>query len=233
MRQFTLDELACLLEASAPRLIEISKDSINDHVSLKALARTIAQVQNAHNAELSFAGTTDLIKCAGFSWERYRQYLAVQFAQAKFLDSSMFRLLLGSSSSAPTPVAEVIRRVDAVCRDLDPIQVCIEIHAGVESNPDALSELLRSTPVKFVVDFDNMQRGGLSSDKLLDLVPIERLAYFHQRNLPGVWTEHNQSLQDETRWHEILPESYFLWEPKTVTDPKRIQELFHEYQSAY
>ena len=145
----------------------------------------------------------------------------------------MFRLLLGNSSSAPIPLAELIRRVEAVCCDLDPIEVCIEIHAGVESDPVALSELLRSTPVKFVVDFENLRRAGLSSDKLLDLVPTERLAYFHQRNLPGVWIEHNQSLQDEAHWHRILPEALFLWEPKTVTDPKRIQELFYEYQSTY
>ena len=138
MRRFTLEELMRLLEASRPRLIELSKDAISDQVSLKALARAIAEVRRAHDAELSFAGTTDLIKCAGFSWERYRQYLAVQFAQARFLESSMFRLLLGRSSCAQVPLAEVIRRVKAVCCDLDPIEVCIEIHAGVESDPDAL-----------------------------------------------------------------------------------------------
>jgi hypothetical protein len=217
----------------APRLIEISKDSINDHVSLKALAQALSQIRSAHNAKLSFAGTTDLINCAGFSWDRYRRYLAVQFAQAQFLESSMFRLLLGSSSSTQVPLAEVIRRVEDVCCDLDPIKVCIEIHAGIESDSDALSELLCSTPVEFVVDFDNMQRAGLSSKRLLDLVPIERLAYFHQRNLHDVWIEHEKSLEEEARWHRILPEAFFLWEPKIVTDPKRIQELFHEYQSTH
>jgi hypothetical protein len=217
----------------APRLIEVSKDSIRDNLSIKALAHALSQVRHAHHAALAFAGTTDLIDCAGFSWERYRQYLAVQFAQARFLDSSLFRLLLGGHSSSQIPLKELIKRVEAISHDLHPIQACIEIHAGVESDPLCLSALLQSTTAKFVVDFENMQRAGLSSDKLLDLVPIERLAYFHQRNLPGVWIEHAQSLQDEAHWHRILPEALFLWEPKSVANPKRLQELYYEYQSTH
>ena len=231
LRQFTIDELTRLLTACAPRLIEISKDSIRDDVSLKDLAHALTDIRALHSSELSFAGTTDLVRCAKFSWERYRQYLAIQFAQARFLDASLFRILLGSAGSTTTSVGELTDRVKAVCRDLAPIQVCIEIHAGAESEPVVLTELLRCTPVRFVIDFENMQRAELTSDRLLELIPNDRIAYFHQRNLPGVWIEHQESLQDECLWHGTLPEAPFLWEPKTVTDPKRIQDLFYEYRS--
>jgi hypothetical protein len=110
---------------------------------------------------------------------------------------------------------------------------CIEVHAGIESSLPTLTELLLSAPAKLVIDFENMHRAGLTSDALLAAVPLDRVAYFHQRNLPGVWTEHPASLQDECRWRLLAPEAVFLWEPKTVESPHRVQELFREYRRSH
>jgi hypothetical protein len=136
----------------------------------------------------------------------------------------------------PSPgvsVTELVRRVQELCTDLAPINACVEIHGGLESQLAALGEILRSTPVKIVIDLENMYHAGLNLDELLAFVPIERVAYFHQRNLPGVWIEHRPSLKDESRCHELFPNHAFLWEPKTVEDPKRIEELFCEYRTSY
>ncbi|HVT45777.1 MAG TPA: hypothetical protein VMT00_15465 [Thermoanaerobaculia bacterium] len=232
LRHFTVDGLVSLLTPAAPRLIEISKDFIRDGVSLKALARALPSIRGASEAELCFAGTTDLTGCGGFSWQRYRGYLAVQIAQARFLECSMFRFLLGKPSPA-VEIASVIARVEDFCRDLAPLGACIEIHAEMESDPAVLRELMRSTPVAIVADLANMREMGLGIDQLLEIVPLERIAYVHQRNLPGVWIEHGATLDDESRWHELLPEGAFLWEPATIDDPKRIEVLFREYRTTH
>lgn len=82
-----------------------------------------------------------------------------------------------------------------------------------------------------VVDFENMHRAGHTTDALLAALPRDRVAYFHQRNLPGVWTEHEASLDDEPRWRERFAETPVLWEPKKVEDPERVRCLFAEFVS--
>lgn len=229
LRHFNLDELTELLGAFTPGLIEISKDLIRDDVSLKSLGRILDSVRGG--SRLSFAGTTDLVSCAGLSWERYRRYLAVQFAQARFLDCSDFRLLVGGRST-DISTEELVRRIEGICDDLAPIAPCLEIHGGMESDPDVLAVLLRDTPVQVVLDFQNVCQAGWTSDEVLATVPVDRIVYFHQRNLPGVWTEHPASLEDEACWQARCPDAFFLWEPKTVDEPFRIRELYRNYRNA-
>jgi hypothetical protein len=230
LRHCTVGELVSLL-AHRPPLVEISKDFIRDAVSLKELGVAISTLRDGGHVDVAFAGTTDLIDCAGLPWNRYRRYLAVQGAQARFLDCSYFRLFVGEPS-ASVPMAEVIRRVREACEELAPMATCIEIHAGMESQPAVLAELMRSTPAHVVLDVEGMQRAGLTVEALLRLVPQERVAYLHQRNLPPHWVEHDASLEDEVHLHERFRGWSFLWEPKTVDDPRRIRELFGEYQAA-
>ena len=231
LRHFTLKELVDFLALWRPRLVEISKDFIRDGVSLKELALALERNREPKGAALAYAGTTDLLTCSGFSWDRYRSYLTVQVSEAKFLQCSLFRLMVGKPSPQ-VGVTEIIRRIQDFCSDIAPMDPCIEIHGGVESDLGILPELLRAAPLKIVIDLENMHRARLSTDQLLEVIPLDRVAYFHQRNLPAVWIEHSASLEAESRWHAILPDADFLWEPKTVDDPKHIQELFHEYRTS-
>jgi hypothetical protein len=192
----------------------------------------LSRIRQSSGAELAFAGTTDLTTCAGLSWERYRLYVAVQIAQARFLGCSMFRLFAGPRSEGIS-IGEIVERVHQLCLDLAPMTACVELHAGIESAPTVLEALISRTPVKIVVDFENVERAGLTTAVLLETVALDRVAYIHQRNLPGVWTEHPASLQEESRWRELAAGTAFLWEPKTVDDPGRIQELFREYRRSH
>jgi hypothetical protein len=230
LRRWRLDEFIALVETCQPSLVEISKDFLRDDVSLKGLARALSSVR-APGAALAYAGTTDLVACDGLPWTRYRAYVAVQIAQAKFLDCSRFRFFVGTGSSTPLPV--VLDRVRALCADIAPMEACIEIHGGFECTPGHLAALLQDTPVQVVVDFENMHHAGLTSDGLRERLPRQRIAYFHHRNLRGVWTEHAASLQDEACWHAWVPDGDFLWEPKTVDDPRRIRELLDEYRTSH
>jgi hypothetical protein len=231
LRHFTIEQLGRLLAMGTPRLVELSKDALDGDISLKALARHLSEYRAAHAFDLAFAATTDLVGCAGFPWERYRQYLGVQIAQARFLECTHFRLLLGHPSPA-VPLHDLIDRVVTTCADLEPMRAVVEIHAGVESDPVVLAALVHRTPVAFLVDLDNMLRGGLTLETLLAIVPAERIAYFHLRNLEDVWIEHPTALVEERRCRTRFPNGTFLWEPKTVNDPERILELYGEHATA-
>ena len=95
------------------------------------------------------------------------------------------------------------------------------------------SELLCSTPVKFVVDFDNMQRAGLSSDGLLDLVPLSGWHISINVTCLACGSSITSRFRTKPTGIEFFPRLSFSGNLKTVTDPKRIQELFHEYQSTH
>jgi hypothetical protein len=232
LRHFNADDLLRLVSEYPPRVLELSKDFLDGDVSLKGLARGLERVRGGNSLELVLAGTTDLVRCAGFPWERYRRYLAVQMAQAKFLDCTGFRLLVGPR----LPCVEdgtVIDRIETLCEDLSPVQAYVEIHGGIESEPAVLAELLQRAPIMVVIDLQNMQRAGLTSEELRAVLPPERVAYFHVRNLPGVWIEDPASLSEQHESQRRYPGVSFLWEPKTVDEPARIQESFIEYRTAH
>ena len=233
LRNFDLESLEALVTSTRPRVVEISKDQLSDAVSLKSLEQTLRRISSATGANLAFAGTTDLVGMAGLPWERYRQYIAVQIAQARFLGCSAFRPLLGGSGSSEAGVETLVRRVLAVCDDAAPMSVCIEVHDGPERDPVILEALLARTPIRIVLDIQNVLHAGYTFQQLCALLPLDRIAYVHQRNLPGAWTEDEQALADEARWHALLPDTPFLWEPKTVDDPARIEDLFDEYRRSH
>jgi hypothetical protein len=83
----------------------------DEGVSLKALARSVESWRNSWPLRLSFAGTIDLVTCGGFTWGRYRDYLAVQLSQARFLGCSEFRFFSGpySSSAGTAELSDRIR----------------------------------------------------------------------------------------------------------------------------
>jgi hypothetical protein len=232
LRHFMLDELNGLLRAYTPRLIEISKDFLRNEISIKTLARDLISLKEDHHVDIAFAGTTDLVGCAGFPWEHYKRYLSIQFDQARFLECSLFRILVGRAASGMSK-EEIIRRIELICWDLAPITICIEIHSGVECDLTVLDQLMKRTTAKIVIDIENMRRAELKMENLLCVIPLDRIAYVHQRNLSNVWVENAALTHDEKRWHVLIPHGIFLWEPKSIDNPHRIQELFLEYKSSY
>jgi hypothetical protein len=232
LRHFEVNELLGLVSEYPPRVLELSKDFLGGGVSLKDLARLLEGVRAGNSIDLVLAGTTDLVRCAGFPWERYRRYVAVQMAQARFLECTGFRLMVGPRSS-DVDSGTVIDRVGTLCEDLSPVQACVEIHGGVESELSVLAELLQSTPIMIVIDLENLDRAGLTTEELRAVLPPERVAYFHVRNLPGVWTEHPATLSAQYEWQRDYPDAVFLWEPKSVNAPERIRESFIEYRTAH
>jgi hypothetical protein len=230
LRRFAPEDIQALHHSCAPSIVEISKECFRERSSLKELSRALSAFRARCPFELAFAGTTDLVGCSGFPWSAYRRYIGVQLAQAKFLECSMFRLLFGKSSPLVS-VEEMIRRVLDLCDDFRPLTPCIEIHAGFESLPPVLAALVDQTPVQVVVDIENAMRADLTVEVLSRIVPSARIAYFHQRNLGDTWVEHPASLVEERRYRELYPGGVFLWEPKTVDEPGKIQEIYLEYQS--
>jgi hypothetical protein len=229
LRRFDAVGLEGLLRLASPTLVEVAKDQLDDGISLKELERLLRRVVRDTGAALSFAGTSDLVGLAGLEWEHYRRYLAVQLAQARFLGCSKFRPLLGRADDR-VDVAALAGRLETLCRDAGPMTVCVEVHDGPERDPDVLAELLRRAPIMIVLDLQNVRRAGYDFEAFRSVVPDDRIAYVHQRNLPGVWTEDPETIADEMRWSTVLASAPFLWEPKTVDDPTRIRELYGEYR---
>lgn len=232
LRGCSTDQFLDAITTFRPRMVEFSKDFLRDDVSVKGLAARLAEVRAKNAFDLSYAGTTDLVNCAGMSWQRYRLYVAVQIAQARFLDCTHFRFFLGGTSS-DIDIPELICRVLDFSSDLSPMKPCLEIHGGLESDAEVLGALLDRTAVEIVVDVENMHHAGLAFDQMQDLLPTERVAYLHLRNLPGIWVENPTIEADEERWHDLIPGRPVLWEPKTVDDPERILELLREYRASH
>jgi hypothetical protein len=67
----------------------------------------------------------------------------------------------------------------------------------------------------------------------MDVLPGERVAYFHQRNLAPDWIESPDTLDDEAYYHVLLPRSSFLWEPKRIDDPGTIRKLLREHRTPH
>lgn len=222
MRNFEPARAVALWRATAQPLIEVAKDFV-DTLSLKSLALELDRVRRETGARLSFAGTTDLVQCGGMPWDRYRQYLAVQSAQARFLGAEYFRLFAGPASAACSRET-LLRRIEDVVLDLDPITPCIEIDQGVECDPETLLSLLDIPRLAIVLDIGNAADSGLEADWLHRSLPPGRVAYVHHRNA-ATWMEHEGSRLEEERWRAALPTTPFLWEPKGLQDPARIERL--------
>jgi hypothetical protein len=230
LRRADVADLLSFARKHRPRVLELSKDFLTDEVSLKDLARQIDEVKETAGVSVSFAGTTDLVRCAGFSWDRYRQYLQIQTSQARFLGSAWFRALLGPATEG-LPRATVMSRLCEFAEDVSPMRLCVEIHGGIESDPEVLPHVLKAAPVDIVVDLENMHRAGLDGESLRAVLPPDRIAYFHVRNLSPVWIEHPPTEGEVHEWQSFCPDGIFLWEPKTTDDPRRAMDVFDEYRT--
>jgi hypothetical protein len=56
------------------------------------------------------------------------------------------------------------------------------------------------------------------------LIPKERIAYYHSRNLNYDYNEHEESLSEEKEWVGRYETNKVLWEPKLIKK-KEILEL--------
>jgi hypothetical protein len=226
-RDFTLEDFAHYLETFTPSVIEVSKDLIDGAVSTKGLHLVLTRHLESHpEAVVSFAATTDLTTCAGLGWDTYRNYLAIQSSQARFLRSSYFRFFVGRDEDFPQE--ELLGRLEYLAGLLAPIIPAIEIHCGWESDITRLRALVAKTSLPFVVDFANGLASGLAYEELSAVIPANRILYFHARNFQGLYIEHPKSIEDEKRWISACPDVPLLWEPKEL-DCQRIKELANEF----
>jgi sugar phosphate isomerase/epimerase len=232
LRHFSQDEFLSLIESYRPCLVEISKDFLRDEVSLKSLGQQLDCLARRNSFVMSYAGTTDFVSCGGMPWDRYRQYLAVQWAQARFIGCSVFRAFVGMPGPE-VEIREVIQRLNLFCNDIAPMKLAIEIDGGLECNLEVLKRILEETSVIVVVDLENMQRCGIAMNDLLAILPPARIVYLHFRNLSDKWIEHEGSQAAEVAWQDAMPDVPVLWEAKTIVDQKKIKELFFEYRAAY
>jgi hypothetical protein len=230
LRNFSYVEFMDFIQITRPNFLEISKDFLRDDVSIKKLAIDLNEMQKYAEIVISYAGTTDLVECSMMTWSTYMEYLQIQVAQAKFLGCKIFRCFLGLIKT-DIKQDEIIRRLNEFCSNASPLLVAIEIHGGVECDLKFLKRILNETPVRVVVDFENMYNANLETKVILRNVSLSKIAYFHQRNLPQIWTEHSESENDEMLWYKLMPEGVFLWEPKKIDDPRFVKKFFHEYKA--
>lgn len=231
LRLLSLGELKNIIEKHKPSLVEVSKDQVNS-VSIKQLKKILLTAQKTSGFSLSFAGTTNFSSCSGFEWSRYLCYLDIQVAQARFLGCEFFRVILGDDLS-PGRIGLTALRLEEFCRRTKPIIVCVETHGASECDPQTLRKLLDKCPVDVVIDFANIYDAGYSMEDFLSYVPMRRIAYSHQRNLPfDIWTEHAKSSIAEIEWSRVSKNKPRFWEPKELIDAKTIKELYDGYRSA-
>ena len=221
LRDFTIDELDSYLKSLEGNPFELSKD-IFKSVSIKNIYRSLKQHQIS---QVSYAGTTNIVSAGGLPFHTYTKYLRIQLAQAQFLNANSFRLLIGDGRSE-----KVIQRLNEISTEYDSIRFITEIHSGWESEIQNLNSLINSTNIRFVIDFQNIYDSNLSSSNLLEMIPCERVAHFHTRNLTGIYVEDDRIELDELEWRSSFPQAPIYWEPKKLTKEKVIS-YYEEYQS--
>jgi hypothetical protein len=224
LRSASLETFERYLDQRRPVVVEISKDMVDGEVSTKELRRCLERYRETNpDARVSFAGTTDFTGCAGFSFDAYLGYLAIQVAQARFLGATFFRLFVGEDTGAPEDcVLDRLARFDTL---LDPILPLVELHLGWESSTGRPELLLERTPFAFVVDFENLMTSGLDPADLLGRLPESRVAYAHARNLPPDHVEHPSSLDVERAWCALQPATPVLWEPKRLSCAQALEVI--------
>jgi ssDNA-binding Zn-finger/Zn-ribbon topoisomerase 1 len=220
LRDFTVEELTNYLNNNRCRSIEISKDLLKTH-SIKILFNLINK-SSFH--EISFAGTTDLINTGNWDFNTYLNYLKIQITQAQFLGVQQFRLLIGKGKSK-----EIIYRIRKICSEFENIQFITEIHKGWEADPCNLKQLIFSTNLNFLIDFQNIHKSNLSFKQLNNIIPNQRISYFHTRNLGDIYIEDENIINDERIWRNNFPKCIVYWEPKRLTK-KEIIKYYEEYQ---
>jgi len=225
-RDFSIAELETYLATVKPGYFEVSKDLVDGEISIKALKTS---VNNAYSNNLvgkvAYAGTTNFCSTSGFEFNEYLEYLRIQWSQAAFLGASVFRVMIGGDSSVSNEIVE--SRLAQFAELISPMQVGIEIHGGWESTMSAIESILTSTAYGFVIDFQNLIESDLHCQDVRDCIPKERILYFHARNLPGHYIEHNESLAEQLWWCNKYDKP-ILWEPKKLSK-EQILGIYNEY----
>lgn len=231
-KEFDEKEFEDYLCLAKPKIIEISKDFADNGISLKKLKKILGGYLSKNKSSMvSFAGTTDFITCAGMPFDEYLSYLKIQIAQAKFLKSSFFRVLVGGQIGKKINRNKIFSRLKKMEQLASPMKLVIEIHNGFESDPEIIKYLIGKTKYLFLVDFQNLIKSRLSYGMLSSVLPKKRIAYFHFRNIEGKYSEHRESAQEEKIWRKNCIGMEFLWEPKKISS-KKIKDIFYEYQNS-
>lgn len=214
-RSFTLEEFSTYLSLHKPTIIELSKYFCEGDVSIKKLYRLLREYRQEHSCTVSYAGTTDFIRQAGLDTKTYLDYLMIQAAQAAFLECDYFRILVGGDLQS---TQEVIPLLNQFQEKLGACRLLIEVHAGWESNPSNLQQLIDTTDYQFVLDFQNALKAGLKAEMLIDMLPAKRIAYIHNRNIltSPRYIECENCLAEEQVWQESITDIVCLWEPKKM-----------------
>lgn len=212
-KDFSLEELEDYLYRCMPNILEVSKDFVDSHISIKKTYSLIKEYKRHNPLVISYAGTTDFVNCNLFSFDEYLRYMSIQASQARFLGSAFFRAMIGGK---PNTKIDVIRRLSYFEKIILPARILIEIHGGWESSIKNIQKIVNLTNYNFVIDFQNILESDLSFQKLKNIIPKERIEYYHSRNLNLRYIEHKESITEENYWvtkHEV---DKVLWEPKLI-----------------
>lgn len=212
-KDFSLEELRKYLYNYNPTIFEISKDFIGANVSIKKIHKLIKEYKKDKPLIISYAGTTDFVNCYGFSFDEYLKYLSIQVSQARFLNSTFFRIMVGGDSDTKI---NIIERLSSFEKRITPVKIIIEIHGGWESSIENIRKIIDETDYNFIIDFQNLLESDLSFQKLNGLIPKERIEYYHNRNLDCGYIESEELSSEEKKWVDEHEKSKVLWEPKLI-----------------
>lgn len=222
LRKFSAEETERYLEDFQPHLFEVSKDQVTKNASIKSLYKLLRKYRSERELEVSYAGTTDFVECSELSFSEYKEYLKIQAAHANFIEADFFRVLVGGEKDTE---AEVLKRLSVFDEFLGDTNAVIEFHGGWESNPENIERIVEETEFQFVIDFQNLLYSGLRFEDLESILPVDRIAYFHTRNLPNIYIEDESALEERKKWQQIMEEKPVLWEPKELQKQSVKEEI--------
>lgn len=213
LREFNSREIEKYLKEFQPEIFEVSKDQITKNASIKRLYKVLKDYKSKNNLKVSYAGTTDFEACSGLDFNEYKEYLKIQAEHAKFLQADFFRVLVGGEKGTEKDILERLEKFDSLLGD---IRILIEFHGGWETNLDNIEKLVDETDFLFVVDFQNIVNSGITFEELNEILPVQRIAYFHARNMPKDYIEDKSILDERRKWQKYMKEKPVLWEPKEL-----------------
>ena len=197
--------------------IELSKDFIR-HQSLKKLAKLLKQHQPT---VCIYAGTTDFCSLSGMSESDYFDYLAIQFAEARFLGCNQFRVLIGDQPEISDQ--QLLQRLAKAQQMLADIELVIETHGGRETDLTTFQTLTQQAGYRFVIDISNIKQQD-TIDYICKYDISSHISYLHLRNLDS-FVENQQSLALERHLLSKYPQHKYFFEPKTIDSQIAIEQL--------
>ena len=216
-KDFSLRELKKYLYKIKPPILEMSKDFIGGNTSIKKTYLLLEKYKKENQLIVSYAGTTDFVNCSDIFFGNYLTYISIQVSQAKFLNSTFFRIMIGGNRSSNV---NILKRLYYFEKILTPVKILIEIHGGWESSIKNIKKIINETNYNFIIDFKNVLESSLSFQKLKNLIPKKRIEYYHSRNLIPDYIEDKGSISEEREWINKNEKNKVLWEPKLIEKEK-------------